>query len=535
MYKAPCQPLANIGDGLPDTPLGFVYVDTSENLTLDYTVQVSDDTMTSLSKADLPMRPDDYLYIGSPSQFNAVKIAPHIENNKVASTLSAEYWAGSAWRSVAITDGTAGADAKTLSGLGKIVWTVPPDWKRNIPFDGFFSRGFWVRFKASEALSANTAVSECRVYGIPAGLVKHKFCEVSGNRLVLGSRPDAPDQIDISRPLEEYGFAGEDSGSYRVGGMDCIQAILSAWNTLFAWKTESCHQLVGITPEDFTFQMVEAARHVPISSRVIVKAPMGGGDGDRYGLFFINRFGAYVNTGLHTDSLWNTSRGASLAEGLDWWDTHGTPRLDPDHLHLACGEYWPARNWIVWSVPMIVSGSSQTTNNRLIVYDLNLRAWLPPFTMSVASLAVAYHYCSHAPGRMGEIGLYAGDYSGRILRLFHPKEATDVGIPTHCWVETGWLHFGSPEFRKILRLVAVQGKISTGPLTLAIYSDGDESSSVTVTFDELSHLSERLFALEQQTHNVQGRVFKFRISFSGTGEIHGIQLGVSFVREWGAL
>jgi hypothetical protein len=535
LYKAPCQPLANIGDGQPDKPSGFLYYDASENHMEDFTFAVGDNTLSNFSTALVPMATADKLYIGYPEQFNAVEIWPYVENNKVTSVLSAKYWTGSEWATLTITDGTAGDGAKTLSGLGKISWSVPVDWKANIPFDGFFSRGFWARFKVSSALSPNTAVVECRVYAIPTTLAKHKFCEVSGNRLYLGARPDAPDQIDVSRPLEEYGFTGSDSGSCRVGGMDSIQALKSAWNTLFVWKTESCHQLVGSSPEDFRFEMVEAARHIPINSRVIVKAPMGGSDGDRYGLFFINRFGAYVNTGLHTDALWNTSRGASLAEGLDWWDDNATPRLDPDHLHLACGEYWPTRNWVIWSVPMIVSGDSQRTNNRLIVYDLNLRAWLPQFTIGLASLTVAYHFNSHAPNRLGEIGLYGGDYSGRIIRVFHPVDATDAGVPVNCWVETGWLSFGSPEFRKVLRLVSLHGKATDGPVTITVHTDGAESSPFTLSFDNLWNLAENQFVLEQQASNFQGRFFKFRISFSGAGEIHGIQLGVSFVRDWGAL
>jgi hypothetical protein len=535
LYRAPCQPLANIGDGQPDTVNGFVYVDTSENRTQDYTEIVSDNTETALSAAPIPMATDDFLYVGFYYPFNAAEMRPDVNNNKATSKLSAEYWSGDSWKSLDVIDGTAGAEGKTLSGLGRITWDTPSDWKENIPFDAFLSRAYWVRFKVSAALTPTAAIAECRVYSVPPGLKKHKVVEVAGNRILLGNRPDAPDQVDVSRELEEYGFIGEDSGSYRVGGMDSIQAVAQAWNSLFVWKTESCHQLTGTNATNFQFQMVEAARHVPINSRVIVKAPIGTGDGDRYGLFFINRFGAFVNTGLHTDALWNTSRGKGIADVLNWWDQVSTPRLDLDSLHLACGEYWPVKNWILWAVPMIVSGSSQETNNRLIVYDLNLQAWLPPFTIGVASLTTAYHYGSQAPNRLGEIGLYGGDYSGRIIRLFHPDDATDVGLPVDCWVETGWLHLGSPEFKKILRLISVHGKTAGSPVTVTVQTDGDESSSVRLVFEDLSDLGTRLFGLEQESNNLQGRFFKFRISFSGTGDIHGMQIGVSCIREWGAL
>ncbi len=195
------------------------------------------------------------------------------------------------------------------------------------------------------------------------------------------SRPDAPDQVDISRALEEYGFIGADSGSYRVGGMDSIQCAVPAWNGLFLGKTETWHQLLGQNPETFACEGVEAARHIPLSSRVIVKAPMAGIDaGTRYGLFYINRFGAFVSTGLQTDTAWNTGRGALLSDSVNWWDGRAVPRLALDSLHLACGEYWPVKNWVIWSVPMITASgqSSQATNNRLIIFDMALRTWLPP-------------------------------------------------------------------------------------------------------------------------------------------------------------
>ncbi|HMK34563.1 MAG TPA: hypothetical protein VK463_05825, partial [Desulfomonilaceae bacterium] len=534
LYKAPCQALANIGDGQPDIPNGFVYWDVSEDSVQDWTSEVSDNTYSEFSIAPIPMDTDDYLYVGFYNQFNTVEWTPWTDNNQVVSTLSMEYWAGSSWKSLPIVDGTAGASGNTLALKGKISWTLPTDWKMNIPFNAFLSRAYWVRFKVSVALTPTTAISECRVYSVPTALKKHKFVALLDNTVALGNRPDAPDQVDISRPLEEYGFCGALSGSYRVGGPDAIQAVCSAWNSLFVWKTETCHQITA-GGNGYTVNSVEAARHVPVNSRCIVKAPVSSPDGDKYGLFFINRFGAFVSTGLHTDALWNTSRGRSLSDALSWWDANSTPRLDLNYLHLACGEYWPVKNWIVWSAPMIVSGTVQTTNNRLIVYDLNLRAWLPPFTISVASLTAAYHYGSDVSNRIGEIGLYGGDYSGRILRLFPPGVTTDTGEPVNSWAETGWLHFGSPEFMKMLRLVSIHGKTVGGPVRIVINTDGDTSALVNLTFDDIATLGEKLFLLEQESNNVQGRFFKFTISFSGAGEIYGIQIGVSTIREWGAM
>jgi hypothetical protein len=537
-YKAPCQPLANIGDGQPDTPLGFIYQDASTSSIRDFTVEVSDNVLTELSKADIPMQPEDFLFVGYLTWFNEIEITPYTDNNQEASVLSAAYWNGEAWAPLAVKDGTIGSAGNTLAQKGRISWTLPTDWKTSIPFNASFNRGYWVRLSVSGALTSTAAISEVRIYGVPDALKKHKFAATFQNRIVLGNRPDAPDQVDISRADEEYGFTGPDSASYRVGGTDSIQCAISAWNGLLIGKTETWHQLIASSSGDFQFESVEAARHVPINSQCVVKAPVGGFDyGDRYGLFFVNRYGAFVSTGLHVDSLWNTSRGKTISDVLNWWDTTETPRLDLDYLHLTCGEYWPARNWIVWAVPMILSSGSgpQASNNRLIVYDLTLGAWLPPFTISAASLCTAYHYNPNAPGKLGDLGLYAGDYQGRVIRLFGPGVTSDLGSTISGWVETGWLDFGSPEYRKLLRMLSVYGNTADDAIVVTAFADGDTTASTVAEFHDLSNLASKTFALEQESHNVQGRFFKFRIAFNGASEVFGLQIATSLIRDWGAL
>jgi hypothetical protein len=537
-YKAPCQPLANIGDGQPDTAMGFIYQDTSTSSIRDFTVEVSDNVLTELSKADIPMQPEDFLFVGYLTRFNEIEITPYADNNQEVSVLSAEYWNGETWVLLALIDGTIGSAGNTFAQKGRISWTLPTDWKTSIPFDASFSRGYWVRLCVSGALTSTAAISEVRIYGVPDALKKHKFAATFQNRIVLGNRPDAPDQVDISREDEEYGFTGQDSASYRVGGTDSIQCAISAWNGLLIGKTETWHQLKASSSGDFQFESVEAARHVPINSQFVVKAPVGGFDyGDRYGLFFVNRYGAFVSTGLHVDSLWNTSRGKTISDVLNWWDTTETPRLDLDYLHLTCGKYWPARNWIVWAVPMILSSDSgpQTFNNRLIVYDLTLGAWLPPFTISAASLCTAYHYNLNAPGKLGDLGLYAGDYQGRVIRLFGPGVTSDFGSTISAWAETGWLDFGSPEYRKLLRMLSIYGKTADDAITVNAFADGDTSASTVVEFHDLSNLGNKTFTLEQESHNVQGRFFKFRIAFNDASEVFGLQIATSLIRDWGAL
>jgi hypothetical protein len=545
LYKAPCQPLANIGDGQSDIGTVILSIEATGAIN-DLSVLLADNSLTSLGSAAVPMQPEDYLYVGYLTRFSELEITPYADpsdttftNNQAESGLSAQYWNGEAWSPLTVVDGTT-VGGVTLTQRGRVSWTLPDDWKTSIPFDASFSRGFWVRLHVSSALTETSALSELRVYGVPDTLKKHKFVATFGNRIALGNRPDAPDQIDISRPFEEYGFVGQDAESFRLGGTDQIISAIPAWNGLLIGKTDTFHFIEeGATD----FRSVEAARHVPINSQVIVKAPVSGFDyGDRYGLFFLNRYGAFVSTGLHTDSLFNTSRGKTINDVLDWWDTSNTPRLDLDYLHLACGEYWPARNWIVWAVPMILSseevgvGSKPIpTNNRLIVYDLTLRAWLPPFTVSAASLCSAYHRNDNAVGKLGDLGLYAGDYEGRILRLFGPGVTQDLSSPISAWVETGWLDLGLPDTKKLLRMLSLYGRTADDVITVSAFGDGDTSVPAVAEFRDLSNLESKSFAVEQKSSNVQGRFFKFRIDFSDASEVYGLQIATSLIRQWGAL
>jgi hypothetical protein len=534
-YKAPCQPLASIGDGQPDTCMSFVYVDTSANLTRDFTSEMSDNILNEQSKADIPMATDDYLYCGYVTRFNEIEITPYEKNNIATATLTVEYWNGEGWTPLNVVDGTLSSTGATLSGKGRISWAMPTDWHSNIPLPSSFPRGFWVRLSVSAPLTTTAALSEVRVYPVPSDIKKHRLTAAFQNRIVLLDRPDARDQVDISREMEEYGWTGASSGAYRIGALDTITGAIAAWDGFFVAKAGSWHQLVGTSSANYTWQGIEATRQIPANNRVTVKAPMQGGDGDRSGLFFINEFGAYESSGLQVDSVWNTARGQTLSEKLNWWLTSVTPRIDTDHLSsTACGIYWPSRNWVVWSVPMIVSGNGpQTTNNRLIVYDLTRQAWLPPFAISLASLMTAYHYNETAPGKRGTIGCYGGDYQGRIVRLFDQTVTDDLGTAINGTVDTGWLTFDAPDWEKLIRNVWIYGKTATSSITLSVLKDGAAAADAgdVFTLTGMSSLGTAVFGMDFAQRNMNARSFKLRLSFSGPTSIYGILLATENLRQ----
>ncbi len=537
LFQAPCQRLQVIGEGQPDIPLGFLYRDESENSTKDFSVEVSDNTYPTfarLNDGDLEnpagMEATDAIYIGYLTPFNAVELSVHNDyHNENAAAMSGQYWTGTVWADLSgFTDGTVEPSGTTLGIKGKLSWTMPSDWKQNRPLSPQYSHGYWMKLQVDSGLTDKTYISETRIWPVLEPLKKHRFALTVRDRMVLCNRPDAPDQIDISRALEEYGFAGADSSSIRIGGQDVVVAAEQAFNQGFIAKTEDWYLLNGYSPQTFSVERAEAAGQAPINNRVLVRAPHTEADmKNLMGLYYLNQAGAWYFAGLKV---------YQISQDLSWWaPSADLPRLDLDHLHKACGVYWPERNWVIWSVPMIASGTEQKTNNRLIIYDLTLKTWLPPFTISLAALATGYHYNANAPGKLGQMGLYGGDYSGRVLRLFGPDQTTDLGSPLSAWAETGWLHFNNPEFRKLIRILTMYGKTEGTDITLKVFVDGATDTYTTYTFDRLDNLSNKLFAQEQKPHNVGGRFFKFRIEFTDVTDVFGFQIGVSVIREWGAI
>jgi hypothetical protein len=527
-YKAPCQPLANIGNGQPDIVVGAVFYDTSEQQPNDIAVVLSDYVETDLSKADIPVGLDDYLYFGYLTRFNALVITPLVgSENDTTSTMSAEYWNGQAWQRLAINDGTS-RGGKTLHKQGIVTWPLPEDWKMSVPIAADYPRAYWIRLGVSSSLSESTALVEVRVYPVPDPITKHRLVEVVGNRVALAGTPAEPDRVDISQEFKEYGFNGPSSGSWRVGGMDCAIAIIGAWNGLFIAKSESWHSFNGQS-----FDNVEASRHAPINQRVLVKAPTPGDQaGALNALYFLNGYGAWVAGGLQADNAYNSARVICLSDSVRWWNPGSVPRIHIPALYRAAGVYWPERNCIIWTVPMITQeGIEQLTCNRLIIYDLSLHCWYPPWTITAASLCTAYHHNENAPGKLGALGLYAGNYNGQVLRLM--DGSTDLGEAIAAWMETGWLDLNSSEAEKQIGRMRLYGLSSTN-VTVKVKVDGesDVRPGYSKTIPRLTGLTGKFLGPDKDVKKYfSGNFYKIGLDFAGETDLYGIEIEGPPIRQ----
>lgn len=90
-----------------------------------------------------------FLHFGSSMTFAGVSI-DFVSVTSVSNVqLAAEYWNGSAWSALSVSDGT--DDGGSFRQDGEITWTAPSDWAQNAVQSG--GTRYWVRFKAATSTS----------------------------------------------------------------------------------------------------------------------------------------------------------------------------------------------------------------------------------------------------------------------------------------------------------------------------------------------------------------------------------------------
>jgi len=535
-YRAPVQVLQNIEEcGQTSYPTVFAKVSSNNSYT-DYATEVaisSTDVYANFNACPNTSK----LYVGYLSRFCEIVSTGITESyNANASVATAEYWNGAAWTSLStFVDGTI-SSGKTLAASGAMTWVAPTDWEEcNTDFRPDL-RCYWIRISFSSALSATVSINTIRLTAVPDTLDYYRLVIPYWDRVILADKRQAHDELSISRSLEEYGWTGEQAINIRAGGLERIVAAIEFYNEVWVSKAHRWFILNMETFQNLEMDMVQAGGQSPVNMQVCVKAPL-----DKYtrsnleasewlamdqrGGYFLNLGGAWCFTGEKIFSLSQTVR---------WWETSGfLPRIDHDYLHLACGAYWPERGWIVWAVPMITTeGVSQTTNNRLIIYDIETGKWLPPFTIAASSISNVNLYSANISGNVGQNALYAGGYDGKIHRLFSSDVVEDDDVAIEGFLETGWFSFGEPQTEKLLRHLYLYGD-TKGTMTLTVYRDGNDVADTgnVFTISQLDFDVAKMFSISFKHRNIKARFFKLRLDFTDVTNIYGIQMVLAPERE----
>ena len=149
----------------------------------DRTSEVSSSTEEDLNLATVfTTFGTDCLYVGAGYEFNGLfwKLLDSLNAN--ASVMTVKYWNSAGWTTLSATDGTIAVTGKTLSGSGRVTWTLPSTWERRT-LNGS-ELYYWVQVTISAALTAGTAATQILPIRPPAALKRvaaylslHHICQ----------------------------------------------------------------------------------------------------------------------------------------------------------------------------------------------------------------------------------------------------------------------------------------------------------------------------------------------------------------------
>jgi hypothetical protein len=160
------------------------------------------------------------LYVASKTKYRAVFF--NLKTFGSNCTLVADYWNGSTWSPLTITDGTRTATgANSLKQHGNVTWNKPNDWALNSNITG--EELYWIRFRTSTApVTAPTARSLTRngdrrfaVYAAPFDYAPSFCVDSRGNTVVGNSNGISTKLLTVSDVRNPTSTAGG-------GGISCV-------------------------------------------------------------------------------------------------------------------------------------------------------------------------------------------------------------------------------------------------------------------------------------------------------------------------
>jgi hypothetical protein len=167
--------LATLAGAIPrpvlDTPLSWISLGLRAN-SPEAVVTVIDGTTVDEAATAVVLTGmdavDDYLYVGFPQRFRGLDVDMSASVNAAAATLSATYWNGRTWATVAITDGTANGGATLAKDGAVTIANLPFDWVAAAastdlgftpPTTLSTDELFWLRFGINANITAATEIT----------------------------------------------------------------------------------------------------------------------------------------------------------------------------------------------------------------------------------------------------------------------------------------------------------------------------------------------------------------------------------------
>ena len=402
------QTLSSFWEGKFFKPDGVAStVDTSVTMK-DWTIYVTDKALSTIMSVGAMTVTTGAVYVKSFRKFRSIYVTMSVTNiNTNAVTMTAEYWNGAAWTALTITDGTS-ANSKTLAQSGMITFAVPTAWQK-VKVGQDQEQMWTVRLLFSAALSATVEVPEIDLVEYQDVLRPMKGVIYHKNRAFMWGRADSLNYLYYSAEFKPDVWTGSDAGYIGVPSGKPITGCARFYNELMVATADEIYLLEGYTPASFGLLKISTGGvGVSAPHSIVTVAKM---------VYFFHSTGFYRFDGIGVVLL-----SKSVKHLFDDTKTiYYIPSARFDYIQGRFNRVW---NTVEWTISM---GSSQTTNNIVMIFDADHEGWWMDNIVACAFLkteTLSYQDL-----------YYHGDYTGRVHRDY--VGTNDNGAAISAYVTTG--------------------------------------------------------------------------------------------------
>lgn len=522
------QSVKDVWDGIYRTIASFQVYDASTYN--DYTTNVADTDYSSANTATYAeiqslATGTDYVVIGSQERLmGAYIVLAGGKVNTASAVLTVYYWDGDDWATVGtINDGTL-ESGKSFAKTGTVTWNPPT---ANTEFTTTISSEvplYYYKFAWSANLSADNVQIDY-IGGISAPVEVPggwKFPFMYGTRPMLcayeqgneGNRVDygMANTVDVwNGDSSSGGFAG----SLYFGGSEDLTAACELFNrfgaSIFSFavfcKRNETYILNGTGPDDYVIYT--------ISNKVGCPAPLTM-DTAEVG------YSPDAAAGGRNIAIWLSYSGPVLFDGAiimpifsrisNFFDSTKSECINFDAIENALG--WVDSNYLEYNL-VIPSGSSQTTPNKWLCFDLVRRRWFEKVPVGTNAYPGAAFRVTDDYGTEYIYGMFDDGYMRRLENgTTWDGEAIVQTVKTADMVPTGdiW-DYTSVDFLKML----IETISESATLTVTHYRDGSATSQSLQSLTSTgSNRHKRKTQKLSAPGNGYSHQFEFSVSTSST-------------------
>lgn len=479
---APWQAMVDIWDGVPRQPIAFLFDYGGE--IEDYTLEVNtpSDINTPIAAEIDGCDTTDEIYIMFDERMAGIKfkmLATYVQKN--AATPTIYYWDGDSWATVGtVTDGTQAPTGDSLGQTGIMSWDPPAvtaEFKTSLSGKtGYAYKLVWSATLSGIHADATQEVLIDIVTGIPAQnkVPPYRFFSTFKNRLLgVGySASKEGNRVDYTMTAAPDVWNGAESSMQGVQSLyfGSSATPLTAGVELFnrygsslyvVWvglKATETYMLSGDGPEDF--------KVFPISTNIGCPAPLTivpvevafelAKDVERNGVMWLSYAGPYMFDGAVLKPL----------QGIgNYFNPKKSECINFSYIENARAWYDPTFKEYNLLIP---SGSSQTTNNVWLVYDLVRQKWYQKSPGKAEMIQAGWQ----VQDTNGTKYIYAGIDTGHMMRLENGTSWDGIGIVQR--VKTGdfWPSTSIWDVTRIRRIKVLAKRIpETHSLRVTYYKD----------------------------------------------------------------